>query len=82
MLAATKVKLRGSEKSELEHLQHFLHKTCKQEVSCCREKRNVQKKCYAPPNVFFVFVLFVSQVFLPFSLPSPFSIALFNFLFE
>ena len=29
MLVATKVKMNGSEKkSEQEHVQHFLHKTC------------------------------------------------------
>ena len=33
MLAATKEKISGSEKSEEEHVRHFLHKTCNQEVS-------------------------------------------------
>ena len=35
MLAATKVKMSGSEKKkhEQEHVRHFLHKTCNQEVS-------------------------------------------------
>ena len=34
MLAATKVKMSGREKkSEQEHIQHFLHKTCNWEVS-------------------------------------------------
>ena len=34
MLAATKVKMSGSEeKNEQKHIRHFLHKTCNQEVS-------------------------------------------------
>ena len=52
MLAATKVKMSGSDKkkSEQEHKQHFLHKTCSWkflEVSRCsraeQRQRNVQK---------------------------------------
>ena len=33
MLAATKVKMSGSEKGEQDHIQRFLHKTCNSEVS-------------------------------------------------
>ena len=34
MLAATKVKMKGSEKKgEQERIQHFLHKTCNQKLS-------------------------------------------------
>ena len=32
MPAATKEKIIGIEKSEQEHVRHFLHKTCNQEV--------------------------------------------------
>ena len=37
MLAATKVKMSGSQKKkgEQEHVRHYLHKTCNQEVSGC-----------------------------------------------
>ena len=48
-------------------------------------KKEVYKKSVMHHLRFFfvvVFVLFVFQFFLPFSLPSPFIIALFNFLFE
>ena len=33
MLAATKVKMSGSQKNEQEHVRYFLHKACNQEVS-------------------------------------------------
>ena len=33
MPATTKENMIGSEKSEQEHVQHFLHKTCNREVS-------------------------------------------------
>ena len=49
MLAATKVKMSGSQKkSEQEHLQRFLHKTRNYDVSgrlrCSRAKQR-QRKC-------------------------------------
>ena len=63
MLATAKVKMRGSKKkSEREHIQNFLHKTCNKKVSgsfdssCRRAKqrqRNVQKKCVARAKLFF-----------------------------
>ena len=50
MLAANEGKTSGIEKSEQEHVRHFLHKTCNQEVfevSRCslakQRQRNVQK---------------------------------------
>ena len=46
ILAATKVRV-AVKKSEQEHMRHFLHKTCDQEVSRCsrakQRQRNVQK---------------------------------------
>ena len=58
MLAATRVKMSDNEKKrEQEHVRHFLHKTCKQEVSRCsrakQRQRNVQKKCAARAKLFF-----------------------------
>ena len=53
---------RQQKKSEREHIQNFLHKTCNKKVSgsfdssCRRAKqrqRNVQKKCVARAKLFF-----------------------------
>ena len=58
MLAATKVKMSGSEKqSEQEH-KHFLHKACNLEVkggftSCKTTARKCTKKCAARAKLFF-----------------------------
>ena len=52
-----KVKMSGSEKSEREHVRHFLRKKRFLEVlRCSRAKqwqRNVQKKCAARAKLFF-----------------------------
>ena len=54
MLAATKLKVSGSEKREQDHIQHFLHKTCNSEVSgsltlssCKTIAKKCTKKCAA-----------------------------------
>ena len=60
MLAATKVKVSGSEKSsELEQIQQFLHKTCNQEVSgsftlqsCKTTEKKYTQKCAASAKQF------------------------------
>ena len=43
MLAATKVKMSGSEKKEQEHVRYFLHKTSNQEVSRCGRAKQGQR---------------------------------------
>ena len=51
LAAATKVKMRGSEeKNEQEHIRHFLHKTCNQEVSWKFHVLVVQKKAKNVPK--------------------------------
>ena len=70
----------GSENSEQEHVRHFLHKTCNQDVSgsftlqsCKKRRRNVQKKCVALAKLFFFRPI---AVFLQFSLSSPLKVML------
>ena len=61
MLLATRVKMSDSEKkSEQEHVQHFLHKTCNQEVSgrftlqsCKTTAKKCTKKCAARVKLLF-----------------------------
>ena len=61
MLAATRVKMSDSEKkSEQEHVRHFLHKTCNQEVSgrftlqsCKTTAKKCTKKCAARAKLLF-----------------------------
>ena len=61
MLAATRVKMSDSEKnSEQEHVPHFLHKTCNQEVfgrftlqSCKTTAKKCTKKCAARAKLLF-----------------------------
>ena len=69
MLAATKVKKSGGEKkSEQDHIQHFLHKTCYYEVSgsfTLSSCKTTAKKCTKK------FAARAKLVFLLFSLPSP-----------
>ena len=64
MLAATKVKMSDSEKSEQDDMQHFLHKTCNSEVfgsftaRCRRAKqrqRNAQKSVLQVQSCFFIY---------------------------
>ena len=83
-----KMRIVSGHRGENERQQHFLHKTCNQEVSgsprCSRAKqrqRNVQKKCAARAKLLFLLIRPV-VVFLPFSLPSPLSISRFYILFE
>ena len=66
MLAATKEKMSGSEKVKQEHVRHFLHITCNQEVSwrltlqSCKttaKKCAKKKKCAARAKLFFFFLL-------------------------
>ena len=90
MLAATKVKMRGSEKkreSEREHIQHFLHKTCNSEVSGSFSLSSVKttaKKC-AKKSVLHVhsccFANYTYCFFWLFSLPSPPSITQFDIVY-
>ena len=89
MLAATRVKMSDSEKkSEQEHVRHFLHKTCNQEVSGgftlqsskTTAKKCTNKVCYTC-KVAFLLIRPIS-VFSPFSLPSPLSITRCYILFE
>ena len=58
MLAATKVKMSGSQKNEQEHVRYFLHKACNQEVSRCsrakqRQRYKCTKKCAARAKLLF-----------------------------
>ena len=57
MLAATKVKMSGSQENEQEHVGYFLHKTREQKVSrCSRAKQrqtNVQKSVLHVQSCFF-----------------------------
>ena len=68
MLAATKVKMSGSEKqSEQEH-KHFLHKACNLEVkggftSCKTTARKCTKKCAARTKLFFLLIRSIVVVF-------------------
>ena len=89
MLLATRVKMSDSEKkNEQEHVQHFLHKTCNQEVSgrftlqsCKTTAKKCTKKCAARAKLLFLLIGPIA-VFLPFSLPSPLRIIRFHILFE
>ena len=63
MLEATKVKISGSQKSEQDHIQHFLHKTCNSEVSgsftlssCKATAKKCTKKCAARAQFFFLLI--------------------------
>ena len=61
MRNASGVKMSDNEKkSEQEHVRHFLHKTCNQEVSgvsrfsgAKQRQKNVQKKCAARAKLLF-----------------------------
>ena len=59
MLAATGVKMSDSEKKkEQEHVRHFLHKTCNQEVSgrfTLQSRKTTAKKCTKNLLLFFFF---------------------------
>ena len=90
MLAATRVKMSDSKKkkSEQEHVRHFLHKTCNQEVSgrftlqsCKTTAKKCTKKVCCTCKVTFLLIRPIA-VFLPFSLLSPLSIIRFHILFE
>ena len=90
MLAATKVKMSGSEKKseQQDHIRHFLHKTCNSEVSgsftlsSCKTtaKKCPKKKCAARAKLFFWLIR--PTVFWLFSLPSPLSITRVYILFQ
>ena len=76
-------------KSEQEHVQHFLNKTCNQEVSgrftsqsCKTTAKKCTKKCAARAKLLFCSLDLLLFFFLPFSLPSPLSIIRFYILFE
>ena len=63
MLAASKVKMSGSEKDEQDDIQHFLHKTCNSEVSgsftlssCKTTAKKCKKKCAAGAQLFFLLI--------------------------
>ena len=82
MLGATKEKMSGSEKVKQEHVRHFLHITCNQEVSwrltlqSCKttaKKCAKKKKCAARAKLFFFFLIRPIVVFSKFSLHSPLS---------
>ena len=75
MLPVTKVKMSGSEKQNVNRktcMQHFLHKTLRVsrkflEVSRCSHakqlQRNVQKKCAARAELFFLLIRPIVVVF-------------------
>ena len=65
-----------------EHIRHFLHRMCNYVVSCCsRAKQRNKKKCTksCTASVKYFFCLLDLLIFLPSSLPSPFSITRFYF---
>ena len=73
MLAATKVKMSGSQKNEQEHVRYFLHKACNQEVSRCsrakqRQTLQMYKKVCCTCKVAFLLIRPI-VVFSPFSFP-------------
>ena len=86
MLAASEVKMSDSEKKKAnkditnnnfgEHIRHFLYKMCNWDVSRCHRAKqrqiNVQKSVLHLQSFFFSNKK--NCYFLPFSLPSPFSI--------
>ena len=82
MLAATRVKMSDSEKkSEQEHVRHFLHKTCNQEVSgrftlqsCKTTAKKCTKKLCCTCKVAFLLIRPIAVFLLPFLLPSLLSI--------
>ena len=91
MLAATKVKMSGSEnKGEQEHVRQFLHKRVTRkflEVSLCsrakqRQCKEMYKKSVLHVQTCFFLLIRPIVVFSPFSLPSPLSITRFYVLFE
>ena len=57
MLAVTKVKMSGSQKMNKNTYDHFLHKTCNQEVSCFsrakQRQRTAQKSVLHVQSCFF-----------------------------
>ena len=57
LLAATKVKMGGSQKMNKNTYDHFLHKTWNREVSCCsrakQRQRNAQKSVLHVQSCFF-----------------------------
>ena len=78
----------SEKKSEQEHVRHFLHKTCKQEVSgrftlqsCKTAAKKCTKKVCCTCKVACLLIRSIA-VFLPFSLPWPLSIIRFYILFE
>ena len=83
MLAVTKVKMSDSQKMNKNTYDHFLHKTCNQEVSCCsrakQRQRNVQKSVL---HVKVAFLLIRPIVVVPFSFPLPLSITRLYILFS
>ena len=86
MLAATKVKMSGSQKNEQEHVRYFLRKTRNQEVSRCsrvkQRQTNVSKKCAARAKLLFCQLDRPIVVFSPFSFPLPFRITRLYILFS
>ena len=90
MLAATRVKMSDSEKkSEQEHVQRFLHKTCNQEVfgrftlqSFKTTAKKCTKKVCCTCKVAFLLIRPIAVFLLPFLLPSLLSIIRFYILFE
>ena len=82
MLAATKEKMSGSEKVKQEHVRHFLHITCNQEVSwrlTLQSCKTTAKKCAKKKRSAlhgqscFFFLIRPIVVFSKFSLHSPLS---------
>ena len=82
MLAATKEKMCGSEKVKQEHVRHFLHITCNQEVSwrlTLQSCKTTAKKCAKKKRSAlhgqscFFFLIRPIVVFSKFSLHSPLS---------
>ena len=73
MLAATKVKMSGSQKNEQERVRYFLHKACNQEFSRCsrakqRQTLQMYKKMCCTCKVAFLLIRPI-VVFSPFSFP-------------
>ena len=89
MLAATKVKMSGSDKkvNKNKYDSSSIKRVTKKflEVSCCsrakQRQRNVQKECAARAKLLFLLIRPI-VVFSPLSLPSPLSIIRFYILFE
>ena len=88
MLAATKVKMSGSEKKQWTgthtSIQHFPYKMCNQEVLCCscakQQQRNVQKSVLQVQSCFFFLISDLLFFLLLFLFLSLFSITILVFV--